>query len=137
MNRRSIICGLAVIFSAGSLFAQTSWKGTVSTEWGRASNWTNGIPTASVNAIIGDANFTGSHQPAVTASSSCKSLSIGNGTKISILTVGRALSISGNLTIGVNGTLAHTGRTITLSGNWNNSGSYTHTNNTGVTFSGD
>ena len=33
--------------------AQTSWKGTTSTSWSTAANWTAGIPTSALDAIIG------------------------------------------------------------------------------------
>src|SRR6266404_3989279 len=110
--------------------AQTSWKGTTSTGWSIAANWTAGVPTASVDAIIGDANFTGANQPAVTARSVCKSLAIGTGTKVSALAVSKAFTVSGNVTIGANGTISHSGvTTISLTGNWTNSGAYNTSNN--------
>ena len=34
--------------------AQTSWKGTVSTDWTAAGNWTAGVPNSTLDAIIGD-----------------------------------------------------------------------------------
>ena len=120
--------------------AQTSWKGTTSTDWSVAANWTAGVPTASVDAIIGDANFTGTFQPKPTAAANvCKSLTIGAGTKASTLTVTKAVTVSGNVTIGANGTITHSGvTTIALTGNWSNSGTYvvTGTKTTTVTFSG-
>ncbi|MBU1297533.1 MAG: hypothetical protein KKG06_08325 [Bacteroidetes bacterium] len=33
-----------------------SWRGITSANWATASNWTNGVPTATVDAVIGDAN---------------------------------------------------------------------------------
>src|SRR5258706_3345757 len=45
------ICLIAL--SLHALIAQTSWKGTTSTSWSIASNWTNVVPTANVDAIIG------------------------------------------------------------------------------------
>ena len=40
-------------------------------------NWTAGVPTSAVDAIIGDANFTGINQPTISATATCKSLTIG------------------------------------------------------------
>src|SRR6266571_41317 len=77
--------------------AQTSWKGTLSKDWRLAGNWTAGVPTASVDAIIGDGNFTGANQPDLSASSFCKSLTIGTGTKVCTLKVDKTLTISGNV----------------------------------------
>ncbi|HWY38227.1 MAG TPA: hypothetical protein VNY73_06685, partial [Bacteroidia bacterium] len=119
--------------------AQTSWKGTTSTNWSTASNWTAGVPVATVDAIIGDANFTGVFQPNLTASATCKSLTIGTGSKASTLTAAKNITVSGNITIGSNGTVIHNTANvvITLKGNWSNSGTYTSTVSTAmVTFSG-
>jgi hypothetical protein len=128
-----------------STLAQTnSWKGTTSTSWGTASNWSlNLVPTSAHDVVIGDASFTGSNQPTLTSTTSyCKSLTIG-GTKASTLsTNSRSITVSGNITIAANGTLVHgssssTGGTITLSGNFTNNGTYTTTYTRGrVTFNG-
>lgn len=117
------------VFLSGVISAQSSWIGGVSTSWNNAGNWTAGVPTSAVDAIIGDVNFTGGFQPTVNANSACKSLTIGNAAKISSITIARNLSVSGSVTIGSNGTvLANTAnRTITLSGNWSNSGTYSAT----------
>ncbi|HSB92029.1 MAG TPA: hypothetical protein VLC28_02880, partial [Flavitalea sp.] len=60
---------LCILLTFQSAVAQTSWKGTVSTNWTTAGNWSAGVPTANVDVIIGDANFTGSNQPTVNAGS--------------------------------------------------------------------
>jgi hypothetical protein len=119
--------------------AQTSWTGATNTSWNIASNWTSGVPGAAVDAIIGDANFTGAFQPTVNANGTCKSLTIGSGSIASTLTITRNLTVSGNVTIGSNGTILHNtaSRTITLKGNWTNSGTYSATVSSAlVTFSG-
>ena len=121
--------------------AQTSWKGTSSTSWATAANWTAGVPTASLDAIVGDANFTGANQPNISATAVCKSLTLGTGTKASTLTISRQLTVSGNITIGTNGKISHTAsrtsRPIILTGNWTNSGSYIGSStSSSVTFSG-
>ena len=104
----------------------TAWKGTSSSSWNTAANWTAGVPTASLDAVIGDANFTGANQPAISANAACHSLTLGTGTNAFTLTIARqTLTVSGNLTIGTNGTLTHTAtKAITLTGNWTNSGTY-------------
>lgn len=117
--------------------AQTSWKGTTSTAWTTTSNWTAGVPTAAVDAVIGDASFTGAYQPAISAASNCNSLTIGTGTKASTLSVDKQLTISGSLTIGSNGTLNHDNATITIIGSWFNTGNYNSTHvNAAVVFAG-
>src|SRR5258706_626258 len=84
---RLLIAGLLLVPLVAE--AQTSWKGTTSTDWNNAVNWTAGVPTSSSDAIIGDANFTGANQPSLTASSSCRSLTIGAGTTVSTLSVAK------------------------------------------------
>ncbi len=131
--------GVVLIFSSTFLLAQTSWKGTTSTNWSTGSNWTAGVPTATIDAIIGDASFTGGFQPTLTANSACKSLTIGSGSTVSTITIARNLTVSGSITIGSNGTiLANTAsRVITLSGSWTNSGTYNASvASAQVTFSG-
>jgi len=115
-----IICGLSAI----PLSAQTSWKGTTSTNWSTTSNWTNGVPTDSIDAIIGDDNFTGPYHPNLTAPSFCRSLILGSGSKSSSLTVDRTLVVSQDIMIGNVGTLTHAMAIIFIQGNWYNSGSY-------------
>ena len=108
--------------------AQTSWKGTASTSWNNAANWTAGVPTSTLDAIIGDGNFTCSNQPTVNAASVCKSLNLGTGSIACTLTVTRKLTVSGDVVIGSNGTVAHSsGVAISLTRNWTNSGTYNAT----------
>jgi fibronectin-binding autotransporter adhesin len=128
----SILC---LTFSTTTI-AQTSWKGTSSTSWSNSANWTSGVPNATVDAIIGDANFTGGNQPTVNTSSSCKSLTLG-GTVASTMTMNRSLTVSGGITINSNGTISQGKSTLSLTGNWVNNGTYTSTNGSArVNFSG-
>src|SRR5260370_35764324 len=116
-NLGAILILVLLVVPAQSI-SQTSWKGTTSNDWSRASNWTNGVPTATVDAIIGNASFTGANQPRLTASGSfCKSLTIGTAVKVSVLTIAKGLSVSGNITIGANGTISHNGKNALLTGN--------------------
>ncbi len=116
--------------------AQTSWKGTTSTNWSTASNWTAGVPNSTTDALLGDASFTGVNQPSVNASASCKSLSVG-GTVATTLTLTKNLVVSGNVTINSNGTITHPASALTLSGNWTNNGTYTTTSGSArVVFGG-
>ncbi|NNJ56590.1 MAG: hypothetical protein HKP14_10670, partial [Bacteroidia bacterium] len=130
---------MLLLFSVDAYSQSTSWIGTANFNWTDASNWTNGVPTQNLHAIIGDANFTGSNQPTLNSGTlKCKSLTIGSGTKSSTLTISRNLIVYGDLTIGSNGTINHnTRRLITLNGDWINNGTYTATNNASrVSFSG-
>lgn len=114
----------------------TSWTGLSNTSWANAANWSNGVPTSSLDVIIGDASFTGNNQPTIGRTAAAKSLTLG-GVKASTLTVSKGLNVAGNITILSNGTLTHGGATITVVGNWSNSGTYSATSNKSVlTFAG-
>ena len=121
-----IICLVCTFFKVFPSFGQTSWKGTTSTGWSTATNWTNGVPTAAVDAIMGDANFTGPFQPTFSANSVCNNLVIG-GTVNTSLTVNKNVTASGNITINSGSTISHTAGTISVKGNWTNNGTYTGT----------
>lgn len=131
-----LICGLnSMLMSAQT----TSWRGVTSTNWTTASNWTSGVPTSTVDAIIGDANFTGAFQPILNGTATCKNLTIGTGTKASTLNIVNNITVWGNFLIGSNGTItANTSsRTITLKGNWTNQGVYSASpSSAAVTLSG-
>lgn len=128
---------LLLIVATNQAHAQsTSWKGTLNVNWNSATNWTNGIPDATKDVIIGDASFTGTFQPKVNVVGTCKSLVIG-GVKTSELTFNKALTVSGNITINPNGTAVHPGAEVKLSGNWINNGTYISNNTSSkLTFAG-
>lgn len=119
-------CLCVILISLQTSYAQTSWKGTTSTNWSTAGNWTAGVPTSTVDAIIGDASFTGVNQPTISATANCKSLTIG-GTKTSVLTVNRTTTVAANLLINGNGTITHPSYSLTVKGNWINNGTYNAT----------
>ena len=139
MKKLALLFLVLFLFNQNVIGQTTSWKGTTSTSWNVASNWTAGVPVATVDAIIGDASFTGSFQPIVNANAACKSLTIGNSIKVSSLSVNKNITVSGAILIGTNGTITHgTNNTvITLKGNWTNLGVYNATvASAQVTFSG-
>ena len=53
-SRLFVLLSLLFLATAGKLFAQTTWTGNVSAVWTNAANWTSGVPTALVEAIIPD-----------------------------------------------------------------------------------
>lgn len=134
---RILFISLTSFFYFQTIAQTTSWRGTTNRSWSTASNWTNGVPTSTVDAILGDANFTGTNQPRISASSACKSLTLGGGSKATTLTISRNLTVYGAIVINSNATLSHGGATISLTGNWTNNGTYTTTSNKTTTiFSG-
>ena len=133
---------LFILLTSQAFAVTTSWKGTTSTSWGTSANWTAGVPSATDDAIIGDASFTGSFQPTLSSTKSyCKSLTIGTGAVVSALSMSstnRSLTVSGNITIGTNGSILQSARcNLSLTGNWINSGIYTASNSRSIViFSG-
>lgn len=124
---RILLTILAICLSEVCMAQSTSWTGTTDTKWRTASNWTSGVPDESTDAIIGDASFTGLFQPTLSRGSGrgkCQSLTIGNGAKVSTLTVEDGMDITGTLTIGALGTLNDDNGNIKIEGDWLNSGSY-------------
>ncbi len=105
---------------------ETNWTGAISTDWHNDGNWDNGVPTATIDAIIGQQDniailFSGSAE--------CKSLKITDGT----------LRIEDNMDITVNGDVLvdegvlfvnSSGSEITVGGDWtvNQYGNYLHGN---------
>ena len=121
---------------ANKIYSQTSWKGTINTNWNNAGNRTAGIPNSASNVILGDASFTGINQPTVNVSSSCNSITIG-GAIATTLTLTKNLVVNSSLTINSNGSVKHPKSTVTVKGNWTNNGTYTTTNNSSkVIFGG-
>ncbi|HNP53579.1 MAG TPA: hypothetical protein PKK69_03135, partial [Ferruginibacter sp.] len=126
MTRMIYLTCIALLFNVLNLSAQsTSWKGTVSANWSVAANWSNGVPDATKDVVIGDASFTGAFQPKVNAVGYCKSITVGSSVAAN-LTLTRNLYVSGDFTIASTGAVAHPGSTLFLSGNWVNQGSYSN-----------
>src|SRR6185312_12378457 len=123
-----VVIVLASILASPKSYSQTSWTGATSVNWATASNWSNGIPSATTDVVIGDGNFTGSFQPAISSSSTAKSLTIG-GAVSSQLTIGATLTIKGNVNINSNGTIINGSASLSLTGDWINTGTYTTTSN--------
>ena len=113
----------------------TSWKG-LTTTWSSATNWTNGVPTATTDVIIGDANFTGSSNPSIQSTSQFKSITVGGGTRTVTAFINHTRTVE-NVTIGANGTFQMGKFTLTITGDWiRNGGTYTTTTSTKEIFNG-
>lgn len=108
--------------------AQTSWTGAVNSSWNISANWTAGVPTAAVDAVIGNAAFTGSYQPVVSSNAACHTLTLGDGTGAVTLTQNKGLTISGDFIISAGASFTQKSNNLTVKGNWNNSGTYTTSN---------
>ena len=119
-----------------------SWIGGTG-NWNTGSNWSGGnVPnTNGYNVTIDQLNAVVTMDIGVGVT--IGQLTIGS-TSTSTLTLAGALTLSdadgtvtspGSLTIGAYGTLAAAGYAINVAGNWSNSGTFNHGNNT-VTFNG-
>ncbi|GAB3876901.1 hypothetical protein GCM10028824_35610 [Hymenobacter segetis] len=90
----------------------TIWTGAVSTDWFDAANWTGGVPTATLDALIPAAT----RYPAIAAgTATAQNLTISVGAMLN--QGGGTLSLTGNLTN--NGTFAATEGTLATSGTVN------------------
>jgi hypothetical protein len=74
--KNSLILLSLLAFANLSMAATIVWKGTTSSAWNNASNWTGGIPGAGDDVTIGVTAYTGV-DPVVTASTTVKSITFG------------------------------------------------------------
>ena len=131
---RLISFSLVLIVFPIIVFGQTSWRGSVSTNWNTSTNWTHGVPSSTTDAFIGDSNFTGSYAPRLSSQSNCRSLSVG-GAVAAAFTVGdRNLTVWGNVLINSNGSISHGKGLFSVKGNWTNNGSYATTKNQATVY---
>ena len=86
----------------------TTWTGATNTNWSLAANWTNGIPTASLQAVIPNVV----NQPTLTANSECSDLIIQTGATLT--SAGFQLTMHGDFTN--NGTASFGSSNIVIDG---------------------
>ncbi len=137
-----ILAGFIIV---GSIITQrsyaqsTSWTGQLSTNWKTAGNWTNGVPDATKDAVIGDGAFLGTNLPTLPAgagSGVCKNLTLINNV-LTILSINDDLTVNGTVTIGAGCFINHNNSNFIVTGDWMNNGSYvTSSSNRRVYFSG-
>ncbi len=112
---QSILTFLFMHFCALQINAQTTtWTGTTSNDWNLASNWDNGIPTATYDVVI-PAVFL---HPQINSVVSIQSLMLQAGSSLDIL--GGSLTV--NTTSSNQGTITVSGGTWTNQGNIQNNG---------------
>ena len=91
---------MCFLFGGNYLFSQTTWNGSVSTDWNTAANWSAGVPTSTTNSAT-IANV--SRQPLISVTgAAAKSVTVEIGAGLAIAKAG-SLSISGGTsTVGLN-----------------------------------
>src|SRR5262245_2991707 len=130
--RRPERLAVAIVWVGASAVAQTSWTGAVSTNWSTSGNWSAGVPTSTVDATIPSAP---ANQPSsYSANPVCRDLTILPG---ATLTLGGSfdLTVAGSLDLGGSLSVTSSSSTITVTGNWSNTGSFA-TGSSPVTFDG-
>ena len=125
----------------------TTWTGNVSQDWFTAGNWTAGVPTSTIDALIPTGRpfypVIGSGNAATRDLTNNGSITQGAGT----ITVSGALTTSGNITRAAGtiavantltntGTLTQSGGDITVGGSLTNGGTITHVGGT-IAISGN
>ena len=86
----------------------TSWTGAFNTSWSNPLNWTNNVPTSSVDVVI----QSGGYSPTLATTSTFNNLTVNSG---AVLTLGSSATLLPNKNINNNGTIAGAG-TLTLAG---------------------
>ena len=102
-----------MINTTGDILNSTKWLGanqTYPNKWDEASNWTSGIPTSALNAII-QSSTSALHPPTLATTSEAKSVTIESG---------GTLNGGTGTTLTVTGGIAYNGGV----GSWNNSGTF-------------
>jgi rhamnogalacturonan endolyase len=91
--------------------ASTSWNGSQSTDWFTASNWSAGVPTATLDALVpaGQPRY-----PVLPASSAAEAKSLTLASGAALTQAGGTLTLTE--TLANSGTLTATGGTLVLSG---------------------
>ena len=99
MTRSHLVGVIAILTSL--LPAQTTWTGAAGTGWATAANWSAGVPTATVDAVI-PAGTPNNPSTAGVASAVCRDLTINSGATLSIapsfpVSAGRNITLSGGI----------------------------------------
>lgn len=78
--KKKIIATVIILITTIFTFAQTTWTGNSNSSWNKSTNWTNGVPTQTIDAIIDSTE----NQPEITSDAECKNLSINQGAYLKI-----------------------------------------------------
>ncbi len=103
--RKPVFLAFLVFTFIGTAFplsAATTWTGAVSTDWGNSGNWTNGVPTRSVNAVIPGTPLGGRFPVISSGSYQTRSLTIDVNGEIS--QTGGTLEVNRNFTVNAGAT---------------------------------
>ncbi|MGC8751759.1 T9SS type A sorting domain-containing protein, partial [Hydrotalea sp.] len=118
-NRQTLELNQGTYYSITILNTSSNWTGAISTDWANSGNWTNGVPTSSMNATI--PNVASARFPVISAAAQAGNLTINSGAS---LTLNNTLQVAGNLAN--NGSITNNS-TLSIAGNLANSSSVTGT----------
>ncbi|MBE7685102.1 T9SS type A sorting domain-containing protein [Tenacibaculum piscium] len=68
-------------YEFGTQLPQTNWTGATDTSWNTASNWSNGVPTTSLNAFVSNG---ATNYPVISNSANAKDITIENSASLTI-----------------------------------------------------
>lgn len=121
---RRIECSLVItIATTATGFGQTSWIPSSYGFWNAAANWTSGVPTTGVNALIANNGYASM----LSITGAAGTITVGSSTGTGILEIfGSTLSSTGTTRIGngssIDGGYGNNGTATVFSSTWNNAG---------------
>ena len=121
----------------------TTWTGNVSQDWFTAGNWTAGVPTSTIDAVIPTGRplypVLASGNPVTRALSNAGTITQAGGTiavGTTFTNTGTLTHSGGDITVGSaltnSGTFTFTGGVLTVNGDLTNTGTFTPTNSAGT-----
>src|ERR1700741_1634195 len=115
----AIVIIISALYANKAYAAAYTWKGSTSTDWNTASNWSpTGVPTASDFVSIGSITFT--NQPTIASFETAYASFITFGTtKTATLTLNGSLTVTGNIALSSSATFSMSNSAVlTLGGNF-------------------
>lgn len=87
VGQRALGMITVLMFVWSGALGQSSWTGSINSDWQNPRNWHGGVPGEGTNVVIGDRFFRGSHHPVITKSAEIGSLTF-RSERSSRLTIG-------------------------------------------------
>ncbi len=113
---------VSVTVTAAPAPTLTTWNGSVSTDWNTAANWSAGVPTPTLSALL--PGGLSRYPQLASGPASLNTLTLQAGS--TLLLQNAQLEIGGDV-VNQGGTLSQSGGTLSLAGNWTNNGTFAAT----------